>query len=307
MPCLYCRNAAKCLEGEITVIGVVFLADVRGSVADGIHGIIEELHGFVRDDVTNLFPFVVLILFLDTWVIIVVRVFPRVDDHVQEIGSAREPDIERGIAKRHGGDRPGGTDGQATSRDISARAQLGAQHGRVQGLVVPPPIIVPVHRPVEGTGGIAALVELVRLAAVLDDRQLRPRATGGGLKTAVVRKTDGQCRQQDDDRTDGQQLHQREPGAGWGSRGGGGTSKPVVRATANHKTSCAGSQSHRCQPSINVRPTAGRGQARLAVAGAAGCSGTRSPADRATAGIPWGRRRRGPRERGRAHGAAGRC
>ena len=75
MPCLYCRKRAKCLEGEIRVIGVVLLAYVRGSVADGIHGIIEELHWLIGYDVTDLFPFVVLILFLDAWVI----AFPSID------------------------------------------------------------------------------------------------------------------------------------------------------------------------------------------------------------------------------------
>jgi hypothetical protein len=70
MPCLYCRKRAKCLEGEIAVIGVVLLADVCGSVANGIHGIIEELDGLIGYDVTDLLPFVVFILLLDAWVIL---------------------------------------------------------------------------------------------------------------------------------------------------------------------------------------------------------------------------------------------
>jgi len=43
---------------------------VRGSVADGIHGIIEELHGLIGYDVTDLLPLVVLVFFLDAWLIL---------------------------------------------------------------------------------------------------------------------------------------------------------------------------------------------------------------------------------------------
>ena len=62
--------AVKCLECEVTVIGVVLLANVSRGISDGIHGIIVQLHRFIHYEVPNFLPFVVLVLFLDSRVIL---------------------------------------------------------------------------------------------------------------------------------------------------------------------------------------------------------------------------------------------
>jgi len=41
-----------------------------GGISDGIHGIIVQLHWFIHDEVTDFLPFIVLVLFLDSRVIL---------------------------------------------------------------------------------------------------------------------------------------------------------------------------------------------------------------------------------------------